>query len=280
MAANILDLKITDAQLERYAKVIYKIAGIVISPQKKTLLSNRLRRRLKKTGIADFDAYFKHLQTLPADDPEWDAFLQEITTHETFLFRDEPNWNWFQNTYLPEIAREAKKGQRPKSLRIWSAACSTGDEAATIAACIAGCLPQFTQWKISIVGTDIGVGAVEEARRAEFGLRAMRLVPDGFKRRFFQKDGSAELWRAKPVLTDMTKFNPHNLLDVLGESPFDLVFLKNVLIYFDTASKKKVLANIRQKMKPQGMLVCGAAEGISDLLDGLERVYPWLYRTP
>ncbi len=280
MAASILDLKITDVQLERYAKMIYKSTGIVISPQKKTLLSNRLRRRLKATGIADFDAYFKHLQTLKADDPEWDAFLQEITTHETFLFRDEPNWNWFQNTYLPEISQQAKQGKRPKSLRIWSAACSTGDEAATIAACIAGCLPQFTQWKISIVGTDIGIGAVEKARAAEFGLRAMRLVPDGFKRRFFQKDASGEQWRAKPVLTDMTKFNPHNLLDVLSESPFDLVFVKNVLIYFDTASKKKVLANIRQKMKPQGMLICGAAEGISDLLDGLERVYPWLYRTP
>lgn len=99
-----------------------------MSPQKKTLLSNRLRRRLKQTGIEDFGEYYRHLKGLRPNDPEWDLLLQEITTHETYLFRDEAQWDWFRNTFLPQCASEVRSGTAQRSLRVWSAACSTGDE--------------------------------------------------------------------------------------------------------------------------------------------------------
>ena len=161
MTATATLVQVTDAQLADYAKLVYQRTGISLSPKKKMLLSNRLRRRLKATGIDSFSIYFKHLQELPGDDPEWDAFLQEITTHETYLFRDMSHWEWLCRTYLPEVAEAARKGSRQKNLRIWSAACSTGDEVYTIAACIADKLPGFADWKIDILGTDIGVGALE-----------------------------------------------------------------------------------------------------------------------
>ena len=103
----------TNGQLARYADLIYRRTGIHVVPQKKTLLSNRVRRRLRKTGIGGFDEYYEHLVRLPADDPEWDQFLQEITTHETYLFRDENHWEWFRGTYLPQCAAEARAGSRP-----------------------------------------------------------------------------------------------------------------------------------------------------------------------
>jgi chemotaxis protein methyltransferase CheR len=272
--------QISDEQLSRYADLIYRRTGIRLSPQKKMLLTNRLRRRLKETKIADFDAYYDHLMRLRGNHPEWDAFLQEITTHETYLFRDEVHWNWFRNKFLPELLSEAQRGKRPNRLRIWSAASSTGDEAATIAACIAGGITNLSTWKIQIVGTDIGIGAVEQARKAEFGERAMKLVPEDFRKRFFAKDPNAELWRAKPILTDMMRFRQHNLLDRLDEEQFDLVVIKNVLIYFDGASKQVVMDHVREKLRPGGTLLAGAAEGVSEMVRGLERLDSWLFRKP
>jgi len=270
--------QVTDAELQRYADLVYRKTGIRISPQKKTLLSNRLRRRLRETGIASYSEYYDYLTRLPPRHPEWDAFLQEITTHETYLFRDELQWQWFRKKFLAEMA--SRQRGPAKTLRIWSAACSTGDEAFTAACCIAAELPDLARWRITILGTDIGAGAVEQARTATFGERAMRLVPDDLKRRFFEKLPNAEVWRAKPILTKMTTFRQHNLMEPLPERPFDLIFLKNVLIYFDMGSKKVVLNNVLTLLQPGGYLVVGAAEGVGDLLSGMTRLQPWLYQKP
>lgn len=273
------DQEVSDAQLDRYARLVYDRTGIRISPQKKTLLTNRLRRRLRATGVKTFDEYYEVVRKLRGDDPEWDAFLQEITTHETYLFRDEAHWDWFRNKFLAERAAAARDGAA-KSLRIWSAACSTGDEPMTMACCIQASLPNAASWNVRIVATDIGVGALQHAKDAVYGERAMRLVPDDMKRRFFTQAKEGNIWQAKPLLTDLVTYKQHNLIEPLTEQPFDLVFVKNVLIYFDADSKQKVLAHIRGRLKPGAMLVVGAAEGVSDYLKNLERLEPWLYRCP
>lgn len=272
--------QVDDRQLARYAELIYARTGIRVSPQKKTLLSNRVRRRLRKTGIESFDDYFAHLKGLPPKDPEWDAFLQEITTHETYLFRDQNQWDWLRNTYLPERAAAARAHGGKRCLRIWSAACSTGDEVYTIASCIAAGLPNLSQWKITIQGTDIGVGAIEQAKSAVFGERAMRLVQQDYRKRFFTPATDAKIWQAKPILSDMTCFRQHNLMVPMRDGPFDLVFLKNVLIYFDPTSKQQVVENVTAAIRPGGLLVAGAAEGIADMLKTFVRLQPWLYQRP
>ena len=271
--------QVTSDELAKYAALIYERTGIRVSPQKKTLLSNRVRRRLRKTGIEGFDEYLNHLKKLRSSDPEWDAFLQEITTHETYLFRDEAQWDWFRKRFLSQSADEARAGRRERNLRIWSAACSTGDEVYTIATCIAACLPNHARWKIQIVGTDIGVGAIEQAKNAVFGERAMRLVPKEYYR-YFTQAKDASIWQAKSVLTSMTSFRQHNLMDPIRERPFDLVFLKNVLIYFDAISKQKVIQHVRAAVRPGGLLVAGAAEGVADLVKDFRRIQPWLYQRP
>jgi chemotaxis protein methyltransferase CheR len=270
--------QVSDAQLARYADLIYARTGVRVAPQKKALLSNRLKRRLRSTGIRGFEEYYQHLKRLPPQHAEWDAFLQEVTTHETYLFRDQTQWDWLRNVYLP--ARGAAPGVAQNRLRIWSAACSTGDEAFTAACCIAACLPDFAKWKIQILGTDIGKGAVEQAKTAVFGERAMRLVPDVYRKCYFCKAKDANMWQAKPVLTGMVAFRQHNLMDPLREAPFDLVFLKNVLIYFDRTSKKRVIANVQASIRSGGLLVAGATEGVADLLQGFERVESWLLCKP
>jgi len=276
MTAQTISSQIDDDQMRRYAKLIYDVAGIEISPAKKQLLSNRIRRRLKETGIKDFEAYYQFIRKLPPSQPEWDFFLQEVTTHETFLFRDESNWKWLRQTYLPEIKKEFS-GSKRRSLRVWSAACSTGDEAYTIATCMAENLSQDLG-KVAIVGTDIGVGAVEEAKQAHFNERAMQRVPDSLKRRFFKKCGDAKIWQPNDQLRKLTKFYQHNLLNRLPEIQFDLVFLKNVLIYFNADSKRRAMKHIESSVKSGGYLVVGAAEGVGEFMSGFERKQTWLYQ--
>lgn len=270
---------LSPALLERYSKLIYDVTGVKISQQKQAMLSNRLRKRLKATGLPDFEAYLVHLKNLKPNEPEWDEFLQEVTTHETYLFRDEQQWTWFEKEYLPRIVGEARAKKRLQTLRLWSAACSTGDEAYTAATCLAAAIPMLSQWQIKILGTDIGIGAVRKAQNPHFCPRAMRLVPAELKQRHFTAlpDGDC---RPKSTLSGLVEFKQHNLLDPLPLPPFDIVILKNVLIYFDEASKRKVIANIRNKIVPGGLLVAGVAEGISDLVKDLKRHQPWLYEMP
>ena len=136
------------------------------------------------------------------------------------------------------------------------------------------------QWQIRILGTDIGTGAVEQAKTGLFGERAMRLVPESYKRRYFRKATAANVWQACPVLTQMVAFRQHNLLDRLRDGPFDLVFLKNVLIYFAPESKRRVMDNVRAAICPGGLLVAGPAEGIGELVKDFVRLRPWLCQRP
>lgn len=280
MSTTSKDDLVSDELMKRYSDLVYSRTGIRLSEQKKILLSNRVRRRLRATGIASFDAYFSHLKKLSQTDEEWDRFLQEITTHETYLFRDELHWKWFRETFLPERLTAARKDGKARRLRIWSAAASTGDEAFTIASCIAGGISNLSQWKIEILGTDIGIGALEEAREGTFNERSMRLVPEDLQRRFFAKAADVNVWKAKPVLCDMITFQHHNLMDSLKVEPFDLVLVKNVLIYFDPKSKQQVLTQVGPLIRPGAYFIAGAAEGVSDMMKEYERIQPWLYRKP
>ena len=272
--------QVTNVELTRFADLIYARTGIRVSPQKRMLLSNRLRRRLRATGVKSFGDYLAHLQRLRPSDGEWDAFLQEITTHETYLFRDESQWQWFRETFLAECADAARSGRRPRSLRIWSAACSTGDEAddrrllhrRRLAEPRTVGRPHYRH------GHRRRGPRTGPPRRVRTG--AMRLVPEDIRRRFFAKDASAPLWRAKPALTAMIAYRQHNLMHPLGEKAFDLVMLKNVLIYFDAASRATVVGHVRASIRPGGHLLIGAAEGVSDLLHSFQRIHPWLYRLP
>ena len=242
------------------------------------MISNRLRKRLLATGLDCYDKYLQHVKTLKAADPEWNAFLDAITTHETYLFRDQNQWDWFSDTYLPMIQSEADAGRRSRRLRIWSAACSTGDEPFTFACCLAARIRQPEKWSVEIVGTDIGLSTLEQAKSGRFNERSMQKVPDNWQRRFFEQVDND--WLAKPVLSDMIRFKQHNLIEPFSGFSFDLICIKNVLIYFDQKSKIPVMANLFQQLAKGGYLMIGPAEGVSTLVDEYEKVLPWLYRKP
>lgn len=269
--------ELTDEEYQKFCKLIYRTAGIRIAENKRVMVGNRVRRRLRATGIDSFAAYYAFL-TSPTGNDEMPLFLDAITTNETYFFRDIQHYDWFGETFLPEIIQQAAARKRPKNLRIWSAACSTGEEPYSIALKLLAEKPRLAGWHITLLGTDLSGAVLSAAQAATYDARAVRLIEPAQRQMFFQEDRKAQRWTVKPEVKALLTWKQHNLLAPLKDDPFDCIFLKNVLIYFDTGSKHAVVNNVIGVLAKGGYLVLGPTEGIYAMLDPLTKVKPWLYQ--
>lgn len=272
-------LELTEPEFERFRQLIYKVSGIRIPPTKRVMVSNRLRRRLRATGIDTFSAYYTML-TAPNEsaEAEMPRFLDEITTNETYFFRDPHHFEWFGTTFLPELCRQARTGKHPRTLRVWSAAASTGEELYSIALKIQERKSELSGWKITLLGTDLSTAALDAARRGVYDARALRLTTPEQRRLYFDHDPAADRYTIKPDIRALAQWKIHNLLRPLDSGPFDVILIKNVLIYFDLASKQTVVHNLIDRLARGGSLVVGPTEGIHGMLGTLERRTAWLYQ--
>jgi chemotaxis protein methyltransferase CheR len=270
-------VELTDGEYRNYCELIYRVAGIRIAENKRIMIGNRVRRRLRATGILTFAEYYTFLIS-PAGNGEMQLFLDAITTNETYFFRDIQNYDWLGDTFLSEILQQAITHKRPKSLRIWSAACSTGEEPYSIALKLLARKPLLTGWRTTVLGTDLSGAVLDAARVGSYDARAIRLVDSGQRQAFFDEETIKQRWAIKPTVKAVVTWKQHNLLFPLKEDPFDCIFLKNVLIYFDTESKQAVVRNVIDSLARGGYLVTGPTEGIYTMLDPLRKLKPWLFQ--
>lgn len=270
---------LTTCEFEKFRELIYRLSGIRVAPTKQILIANRLRRRLKETGIATFDQYFTFL-TSPSGKPEVASFLDAITTNETYFFRDLSQFEWLAGPFLDEMIDSANRGRRAKRIRIWSAASSSGEELYSISMILKEQSARLSGWKIELLGTDLSQQVLASAKNAIYEERALRLVDQNRRKTFFQQSpDNPSQWSVVPELKAMTRWKSHNLLQpIVGEEPFDLVLLKNVLIYFDHDSKEKVLKNIVSSIREGGHLLVGPTDSVSKFLTDMTRERPWLFR--
>jgi chemotaxis protein methyltransferase CheR len=278
---NLVELEqLNPRQFERFRALVYDASGIRINDNKLSLLSNRIRRRLKAGEFAGFDAYYSHL-TSPEGAGEIEHFIDAVTTNETFFFRTPAHFDWFREEFIGGLVTAERAGGREKSVRIWSAGCATGAEPYTLAIILLENMFRLRDWSLSITASDISEAALRAARDGTFRPRAVEAVSERQRRRYFEAvPGDEERWRIRPVVGDLVEFRPHNLMNPVPWPPFDCVFIRNVLIYFDRASKTTVVENLIDALAPGGFLVVGPSEGIYDMLDPLERRTPFLYRKP
>jgi chemotaxis protein methyltransferase CheR len=272
-------VELSDEEFEKYCGLIYRMCGIRVPENKRVMISNRVRRRLRATSIKTFADYYSFLVS-PKAGSEMPLFLDAITTNETYFFRDMHHYDWLADQFLPEIVQQAHQRLRARSLRIWSAACSTGEEPYSIALKLAARKHEFSGWKLQIMGTDLSGAVLSSARAAEYDDRAVHLVSPDDRKRYFEADPQGNRWTLNPEVRSLVTFKPHNLMYPLREEPFDCIFLKNVLIYFDNASKQTVVKNVISALAKGGRLVIGPTEGIYAMLDPLTKLKPWLYQRP
>jgi chemotaxis protein methyltransferase CheR len=273
------DEKLTTRQFEKFRDLIYRQSGIRMDLSKITLVSNRLRRRLKANQLADYDAYYR-LVASPGGSSEMESFLDAVTTNETSFFRTPRDFEWFQNEFLREIVLRVRKGEHREPIRIWSAACSTGEEPYSLAICLHEHRFRWADCKATILGTDISVGALQTARDAIYKARSLEGMTANRLKRHFQSLPDGESYQLRDPIRELVEFRRHNLLNSLRHPPFDCIFLRNVMIYFDHDSRQRTVKQLLHSLAPRGYLVVGPSEGVFEMLAPLVKVATCVYQKP
>lgn len=266
-------LSISDNEFTLFQRLIYKIAGISLSDSKKVLLVGRLSRRVKENGFSTFTQYYRMLATGEHPD-EMQTMVNLLTTNETYFFREPVHFEFLRDQILSKYS-----GSPP--FRIWSAASSSGEEAYTMAMVLSENLPN-TPWEV--VGSDISTRVLEKARAGHYSLDRTDGIPPAYMKKYCLKGirSHAGTFMIVPELRQKTRFVQINLMHPIkaGIGEFDVIFLRNVMIYFDPETKANVIRNLLPSLKPGGYLIIGHSESLNGICDCLDTVRPTIYRKP
>lgn len=250
----------TPADFERVRKLIYQHAGISLSPAKQDMVYSRLARRLRATGKETFGDYLALLEK--GDKKEWELFVNSLTTNLTSFFR-EPH-------HFPIFAEHLKKLASRNPIRVWCSAASTGEEPYSIAMTVAETFGGFST-PVSIIASDLDTGVLASADKGVYAMdRVERLSPERLKRFFLKGSGSQEGFASvRPELRRMVQFQQLNLLDTSYsvKGPLDVLFCRNVMIYFDKPTQYKILSRFAPMMQEDGLLFAGHSESFLHAAD-------------
>lgn len=272
-----MDRDLTKDEFQCYHDRIYSLTGIHYPCEKIELLSNRIRKRIRATGEASYSSY---LQRINRGDQakELQSFLDSITTNETYLFRCQRHWDYFRN-WLE--AKKADPDTRKNGLRIWSAAASNGAEACTMLIVLHQVFGEhFGGVPIEVVGTDLSTDILAQARAGIFTPYAIAQTPADVVKRYFTKKDETSYEFDRNLLANV-RFHQHNLMERLPTSvPFDAIFVRNVMIYFDQESRQKVLGHCFESLRPEGLLVVGESESLLSVEHPFEYLKPSIFKKP
>jgi len=259
--------------------LVNETCGIRFPDDMQFVMERKLKERLASLEITDYGDYYQHLRFHPDGRAELDRAVDVLTTNETYLFREEYQLRAFQREVLPVLQKRHAAARR---LSIWSAGCSTGEEVYTIAILVRESR-LFEGWEVRVIGNDISRRVLAGARRGVYGPSSFRSMPEQYNQYFVDTpEGRA----VRPEIRAMCSFAHFNLLDparygVIGN--VDAVFCRNVLIYFDTTSRRKVIEGFYERLQPGGYLFLGHSESLHNVSTAFELVHlssDLVYRKP
>ena len=258
--------------------LIHKEAGIHLSEAKQALVVGRLSRRLRELQVGTFGAYYRRVE---ADEVERVRMLDCICTNETHFFREPRQFEFLEQQVFPEWTARAASGLLPKRIRAWSAACSTGEEPYSLAMTLLAHFPPASGWDLEILASDLSTRVLERARAGLYRIDKAAEIPNAYRKAFMLRGtGSQEgHMKAGPEIRSLVRFERVNLNQARYPvpGPFDLVFCRNVLIYFDAAAKAQVVKRLLDQLAPEGHLLLGHAESLTGLTPRARSVGPTVY---
>jgi chemotaxis protein methyltransferase CheR len=287
MATPTVQIAITEAELKLLQTLVYQECGMYFDERRVHFLQDRLQRRLKSCGLDSFYSYYR-LLTSREGKQELAALLENLTVNETSFFRNKPQLDLFQKTILEEILHR-KQSRRDWSLRVWSAGCSTGQEPYTLAMQICDALAYYylrnplpfempspkplipPPWKVEILASDISYSALRMGQEGAYSETQMEPVDYTFRLRYFDKTG--ERYVIKRAVKDLVNFDFHNLKTEFLPQRNDVIFCRNVMIYFDEAEQKRLIDKFYRCLNPEGYLFVGHAESLFGLTDRFRMIH-------
>jgi len=267
------DVALGDSEFARIRDLLFRRSGIALSDNKKALVTGRLQRRLSALGLPSYNAYLQYIGK-PENQPELDRAIDLLTTNETYFWREPAHFRLAE-----DVARKCVAEGR--ELRIWSAACSSGEEVYTLAMVLQNLVDRGAPLRWQILGSDISERMLEKAVKGHYPLdRAQQLPPELLKRYCLRGTGTQDgtLLVGREVRANI-RFAQINLIEALPDvGQFDMIFLRNVLIYFEMDTKRQVVAALCQHLRRGGVLCVGLAESLNGMLSGLAPVAPGAHR--
>lgn len=270
------------ANFDRFSRMVQEAIGVRLPRSKRLMVESRLRRRIAELGLADVDAYFRHLFDNGALSAELETIFDAVTTNKTDFFREAQHFIHLTERLIPaRLSRRQAQG-RSSMFKVWSAASSTGAEAYTAAMVLADRESRRGAFEWRILGTDINRRVLAEAQRAIYPDAMVQPVPDRFRDRFLMRGTGAQAghWRVVPDLRRRVAFRQLNLMDSQYpvDNDLDVIFLRNVLIYFSDADQAAVIGRLVGHLASQGHLIVGHAESMVVRHPALRQIGPAVYR--
>lgn len=269
---------LTDVEFGRFRELVEREVGIHLSSVKQALVNARLLSRIRELGLATFQQYYDRVIASPHD--ELIRFINAICTNETRFFREPAQFEYLRTALVSRWRTEGDAHRHARRLRVWSAACSSGEEPYTLAMTLLDCLPP--DWAVEIVATDVSTKVLDKAVKAVYPMQRVREIPSELHQRFLLRGvGSrAGSFRIGPSARAVVTFQRENLVtgDFNGLGRFDLILCRNVLMYFRPETRRNVVSRLLGQLNPAGQLFVGHSESLHGLDLDLETVAPTIYR--
>jgi chemotaxis protein methyltransferase CheR len=278
---------LTETELKLIQNLIYGVCGMHFDERRASFLSDRVQRQLKKSGLDSFSSYFRLLNS-PEGKKELNALVENLTVNETSFFRNKPQLDLFQDEVLPQLI-ERKHAQHDYSLRIWSAGCSTGQEPYTLVMLAADALAYHSArhpmslspsprqpavpapWRLEILASDINYSVLRTAQEGSYTEPQMSPVDYSFRLRYFDKIGAH--YSLKKGVRELVHFDFHNLKTEFLPKRNDIIFCRNVMMYFDEPEQKRLVEKFYRCLNPGGFVFVGHAESLLGLSTKFQMVH-------
>ncbi|HEY3267043.1 MAG TPA: protein-glutamate O-methyltransferase CheR [Armatimonadota bacterium] len=273
MGPDLTTLELSDDEFNQISKLVYRLCGINLHAGKSGLVKARLMKRLRLLGIASFDEYIRHVES-DAYGQELTAMLDALTTNKTSFFREDQHFVFLRENVLPGIVAAGKP------IRIWSAGCSTGEEPYTLGITLREEIPDIDRRDVRILATDLSTRVLDTAREAIYDEERLRDVPPELVHKHFHAVRTAppRTWRVNNDIRKVVHLARLNLMeDWPMRGPFDAIFCRNVMIYFDKQTQQTLTNRFAQLLKPGGYLFVGHSESLSSWASEFRYVQPAVY---
>ncbi len=271
-------LELSDREFEMISRLVYTQCGIHLTPGKKELVKARLGKRIRSGPFKTFQDYYQFVLSDESGE-ELTKLLDSITTNFTFFFREQGHFDYLRRDILPELV--AQKRGYEKRIRIWSAACSSGEEVYSIAMTLLDAIENPSSWDITILGTDISTRALKAAESGIFPKERIQPVPPPLVKKFFLRgeDQWKDFVKVKEEVRRVVRFRRLNLMEPFQfPEPFDCIFCRNVMIYFDKKTQADLVNRLYQVLEEGGFLLIGHSESLAGIEHRFQYLRPSIYR--